>query len=211
MLGKKNDNRISSIVIENLVPHPDNPNRMSKKKFTKLVYNIERTGYYEPLVVRPYPDKTGIFQIINGHYRWKALQQLGYKTIDAIVWDIDDKDTDILIATLNRLGGTDVLEKKLALMGRLDQREPPGDLAKLLPYTAKQILRLAHMSSGSVPRIKPVKPVFAHPVVFFLSDAQKEIVEKALSNTREPQDEKTRAAKNAAALTYIAQQFNLKS
>lgn len=228
MRGKKNCNRISSIAIENFVSHPDSPNRMSKKKFAKLVYNIERTGHYEPLVVRPCPatgchscegrnpdinvkTKRDCFQIVNGHCRWKALQQLGYETIDAVVWDIDDNDTDILLATLNRLGGSDVLEKKLALMDRLNQRRPSSDLAKRLPYTARQIHRLAHMNSDSVPRIEPAKPVFAHPVVFFLSDAQREIVEKALSNIREPQNEQTRAAKNAAALTCIAQQFNLKS
>jgi ParB-like chromosome segregation protein Spo0J len=203
--------QIQSIVIDSLVPHPIRIIRMSKKKFAKLVCNIEKTGRYEPLVVRLYPDKTGIFQIINGFHRWKALQQLGYETVDVIVWEIDDNDTDILIATLNRLGGTDVLEKKLALMDRLNQRKPSSDLAKRLPYTARQIHRLAHMNSGCVPRIKPAKPTFAHPFVFFLSDAQKEIVEKALSNIREPQTEKTRAGKNAAALTYIAQQFNVKS
>lgn len=210
MQETKNVNRVTRIAIENLVPHPGNPNRMSKKKFVKLVRNIERTGLYEPLVVRPCPEMTGVFQIINGHYRWKALHQLGYKTVEAVIWDIDDKVTDILLATLNRLGGSDVLEKKLALMARLNQREPSSDLAKLLPHTAKQIHRMAHMYSGCVPRTKPAKPVFANPIVFFLSDAQKEIVEKALSNAHEPQSKKTRAAKNAAALTFIAQQFNVK-
>jgi hypothetical protein len=211
MRETKNVNRVTSIALEKLAPHPDNPNRMSKKKFAKLVRNIERTGLYEPLVVRPCPKKTDVFQIINGHYRWKALNQLGYKTVDVVVWDIDDKDADILLATLNRLGGSDVLEKKLALMARLNQRTPSADLPKLLPHTSKQICRMAQMNSSCVPRIKPARPVFANPVVFFLSDAQKEIVEKALSNAHEPQSEKTRAAKNAAALTFIAQQFNMES
>ena len=114
-----------------------------------------------------------------------------------------------MLATLNRLGGSDVLDKKLGLMDRLNRHKPSSDLAKILPYTAKQIHRLAHMHSGQVPRTKPTKPTFANPVVFFLSDAQQEIVEKALSNVREPQGEKTRAAKKAMALTHIAQQFNV--
>ena len=205
------NHRVQSIPIENLVRHPDSPNRMSQKKLTKLVRNIERTGRYEPLVVRPYPGQAHRFQIINGHYRWEALQQLGYTCVEVLVWDIDDEDADILLATLNRLGGTDVLEKKLALMDRLNQRRSSSDLAKLLPHTAKQILQLARMHSGGVPRIKPAKPVFANPVVFFLSDAQKEIVEKALSRARESQSEETRAAKSAAALTSMAQQFDMKS
>jgi hypothetical protein len=228
-------NQIQSIPIEKLVPHPDRPNRLSKRKFAKLIRNIERTGRYEPLVVRPCPatnchspqdalrccesrnpdvgeiEKHNCFQIINGYYRWKALRQLGYRTVDAVVWDVDDKDADILLATLNRLGGSDVLEKKLALMSRLNHREPSCDLAKLLPYTSKQIHRLAQMHSSPGPRIKPSKSALANAIVFFLSDAQKGIVEKALSNVQEPQSEKTRAAKNAAALTAIAQQFNMKS
>ena len=221
-------NQIQSISIENLIPHPDNPNRMSKKKFAKLARNIERTGRYEPLVVRSCPAtdchscesrnpdadagaKHGCFQIINGHYRWKALYQLGYKTVEVVVWDVDDEEADILLATLNRLGGSDVLEKKLALMDRLTQRRPSGGLAKWLPHTAGQIHRLAQMNSGSVPQLKPVKPAIAHPVAFVLNDVQKEIVEKALSNAQEPQREKTRAGKKAAALTFIAQQYNLKS
>ena len=211
MRETKDRNRVTRIAVDNLVPHPGNPNRMSKRNFAKLVHNIERTGRYEPLLVRPCPKKTGLFQIINGYHRWKALRQLGYEAVDAVVWDIDDEDADILLATLNHLGGSDVLEKKLTLMGRLYQYMQARDLAKLLPHTAGQIHRLAHMNSGRVPSIKPAKPVFAHPVVFFLSDAQREIVEKAFSNVREHKNERTRAARNAAALTYMAQQCTLKS
>ena len=211
MQKTKNKNRIIRIPIEKLVPHPDHPNRMSEKKLAKLIRNIERIGRYEPLLVRPCPGKTGYLQIINGFHRWKALNQLDYKTVDTIVWDIDDKDTDILLATLNRLSGSDVIEKKLALIARLNQYEPARDLAKLLPFTSNQIQRLAQMDSGKVARLRLSKPTLAHPIVFFLSDAQKEIIEKALSNARKPQSVKTRAAKNAAALTTIAKQFNVKS
>ena len=228
MRVKKNKNHLSRIALEDLVPHPDHPNRMSKRKFAKLVRNIERTGRYEPLVVRPCPvtnchscgrrnpdtDRQALchcYQIIHGYHRWKALHQLGYATVDAVVWDIDDKDTDILLATLNRLSGSDVLEKKLALMSRLNERMLCSDLVKWLPYTAKQIQRLADMYSGRGPRLKPAKSALAHPVVFFLSDAQREVVEKALSNIGAPENEKTRAAKRAMALTHIAQQYNLNS
>ena len=191
----KNQNQLSSIVIEKIVPHPGNPNRMSKKNFAKLVRNIERTGRYEPLVVRPCPGRTGIFQIINGYHRWKALAELGYRTVDVIVWDVDDDEADLLLATLNRLGGSDILDKKLALMARLNQHKPSSDLAKWLPHTARQIHRLANMHTGRI------------PVVFFLSDAQKEIVEKALSNAHEARAKKTKAAVKAEALTSMARSF----
>lgn len=210
------ENRVSRIAIDRLVAHPDNPNQMSKTNFAKLVRNIEWTGRYEPLVVRPLPQRPGFFQIINGHHRCKALVQLGCKTADVIVWDIDDEQADILLATLNRLGGSDALEKKLALLKRLNIRMEAGRLAKFLPQTAKQIERLTSLASGRSSLVtraagdKKQGMAFANPLVFFVNDKQQEIVENALSLAQSRctgKNEKTKAAKNAAALTYIAQHF----
>ena len=209
-------NMIQSISLDKLIPHPDNPNSMSKASFKKLVRNIDQTGRYEPLVVRPCPDKIGRFQIINGHHRAKALAQLGYETADAIVWDIDDEQTDILLATLNRLGGSDILEKKLALLKRLNKRMRPRELAKLLPQTAKQIERLANLKESlyRASRIENRTSSSANPLVFFLDDEQSAIVEDALFSAQSdsPQGSPrakrgTKAAKRAASLTQIARFF----
>ncbi len=196
-------NRVSSIPIDKLTAHPGNPNRMSKRNFARLVRNIERTGRYEPLVVRRQGDG---FQIINGHHRSLALKQLGYDTADAVVWEVDDAETDILLSTLNRLGGSDVLDKKLALLARINRNMQAREMAKLLPFTRSQIERLKNLKVPSAPANISVKS-FAVPMVFFLSDDQQKIVARALASVRESQNEKTKAAGNAAALTYIAQRF----
>src|SRR4030042_1004922 len=98
-------NTVQSIGLEKLIAHPANPNRMSTATFGKLVRNIERTGRYEPIVVRPHPARGGYFQIINGHHRCRVLTKLGYETADWVVWDVDDEQGGILLATLNRLCG----------------------------------------------------------------------------------------------------------
>ena len=199
-------NSIRSIALNKLEFHPDNPNKQSKINFAKLVRNIERTGRYEPLVVRPCPDNEGRFQIINGHHRWQALARLGYDTADCIIWDIDDEETDILLTTLNRLGGSDRLDKKLKLLKRLNKRLAYHELAKLLPQTVKQIERLTRLK-------KPIAPAkmgansFANPLVFFVDDTQQQQIEKALSLVKEPRAKMTRAAKRAAALAHIAKIF----
>lgn len=197
-------NKIESIAIDKLVAHPDNANRMSKVNFAKLVRNIERTGRYEPLIVRPCPDVPGSFQIINGHHRWQALAQLGYETADAVVWDIDDAQTDILLATLNRLGGSDVLSKKLALLKKLTNQMQAKELAKLLPQTAKQIERLTDLKLPSAPADPKA---FAVPMVFFLSAEQLADVEDALFLAQLDSKQKTKAAKRAAGLAKIARFF----
>lgn len=202
-------NAIQSIALDKLEPHPDNPNETSRVNFAKLVRNIELSGRYEPIVARPHPTKDNFFQIINGHHRCYALTRLGYKTADCVVWDIDDEQTDILLATLNRLGGSDELGKKLALLTRLNQRMKSVELAKLLPQTAKQIERLTNLKrpSPAAPAMTISATCFANPMVFFVNDIQQQIIENALSLVKEPQSEKTKAAKNAAALTHIARYF----
>jgi hypothetical protein len=192
--------------LDKLEFHPDNPNKQSKANFAKLVRNIERTGRYEPLVVRPCSDKEGCFQIINGHHRCHALAQLGYETVNCIVWDVNDEETDILLATLNRLGGSDELGKKVKLLKRLNKRIGTGELAKLLPQTAKQIERLTNLKIPRAPAKISVK-CFANPLVFFVSDTQQQQIERALSLVREPKAEMTKAEERAAALTHIAGYF----
>ena len=200
-------NKILSIVLDKLIVHPDNPNRMSRSNFAKLVRNIRHTGRYEPLIVRPHPQRKGFFEIINGHHRCRALEVLGYKQAECIVWDIDDEQADILLATLNRLGGTDELGKKLFLLKRLNEKLDARELSRLLPQTAKQIARLVNLHLPDSPA-KVNAMSFATPFVFCVSDSQQKIVETALFFAEKSVSGKTKAQKKAAALTYIAQYFN---
>lgn len=197
-------NEVQSIALEKLIVHPANPNKMSDATFRKLVRNMERTGRYEPIVVRPHPGKEGHFQIINGHHRCLALTKLDYKAADCVVWDIDDEEADILLATLNRLCGSDELSRKLELLKRLNKRMESNELARLVPQTAKQIERLTNMK---MPNMPGDAKGFSNPLVFFVNDAQQGTVEKALLLAERTQNEKTRAAKRAAALARIAEEF----
>lgn len=196
---------IKHISLDRLVPHPGNPNRMSRANFEKLVRNMERTGRYEPLVVRPCPARRGFFQIINGHHRCEALRKLGHKTADALVWKVDDEQADILLATLNRLNGRDTLDKKLALLRRLSRRIPIRKLARLLPQTLGQLTRLT--ASGPPVPTRAGADSFAIPMVFFVDPAQQHAIEEALSLGSVSPEAGTRAAKRAAALTRVARHF----
>ncbi len=200
------ENAIQSISLNKLIAHPDNPNRMSEANFIKLVRNIKRTGRYEPLVVRRHPEQRDCFQIINGHHRCGALRKLGYIEADCVVWDIDDEQTDILLATLNRLCGSDIIDKKLLLLQRLNSRLNVKKLTKLLPQTAKQIEGLTNFKLPAVP-VKAEGTFFAEPLVFFVNESQKQIIEDALSKAQIHAEGISKARKRAAALTHIAGYF----
>jgi len=198
--------KIRQIPLEQLVPHPDSPNRMSRTNFDKLVRNIERTGRYEPLVVRPHPRRRDRFQIINGRQRWDALRRLGRKTVDAVVWDVDDEQTDLLLATLNRLGGRDALESKVALLRRLSAAPGMHPLAALVPQTRGQIERLTSRKPPA-PSEPPAPHAFAIPLVFFVDPVQAQAIEEALTRAAGLTGRQTRAARRGQALTQIARRF----
>jgi ParB/RepB/Spo0J family partition protein len=221
--------KIRSIQIEKLLAHPDNTNVMSEKTFRKLVRHIEWTGLYEPIVVRPHPKEKNHYEIINGHHRVKAIQQLGHKEADCVVWNVDDGETAILLTTLNRLGGSDVSAKKIELLRKLTVQMKPAQLAKLLPQTAGQIERLTNLKLNSVP-VKLKADNFAVPFVFFVTKQQKKIIEKAMETAFNEQriadgsvkidssirsgkpeltqnDKLTKAQRMAAGITEMAEQF----
>jgi len=196
--------KVRHIPLGRLIPHPDNPNRMSRANFGKLMRHIKRTGRYEPLVVRPHPEREGCYQIINGHHRQAALEKLSYKTAQAVVWDIDDEQADLLLSTLNRLGGRDMLDKKLALLRRLNRRMTTRQLAKLVPQTRGQLERLIARKAPARALAKNAE-AFATPLVFFVSKDQQRTIETALAETPVAEDITTRAARRAAALTNLAE------
>ena len=119
---------------------------------------------------------------------------------------MDDAEADILLTTLNRLGGSDVLDKKLALLERVNREMNAREMSKLLPFTRSQIEKLKGIKVPSAPAKIDVDN-FAVPMVFFLNAGQQQIVEQALSLAGEVLAEKTKAARNAAALTEMAQCF----
>jgi ParB-like chromosome segregation protein Spo0J len=195
--------KVRYIPLEKLVAHPDNPNRMSRGNFAKLVRNIKRTGRYEPLIVRRHPGQRGCFQIINGRHRCEALKKLNRKTSQAIVWDVDDEQTDLLLTTLNRLGGRDILERKLAVLRRLNDRLAARELARLVPQTRGQLERLMARKPPA-PRPTRDADAFAVPLVFFVSRDQQRAIEAALAKAPVADEITTRAARRAAALTGLA-------
>jgi ParB/RepB/Spo0J family partition protein len=216
----KTENTIKTIVLSKLIAHPDNPNVMSDAMFRKLVRNIERTGLYEPIVVRPHPKEEDHFEIINGHHRVKALEQLGRKEADCVVWDVDDEQTAVLLTTLNRLAGSDTPAKKIELLKKLTERMGTAQLAKLLPQTAKQIEQLTNLKLTVTP-LKAQAEQFAIPLVFFVTKQQQGIIENAIEaaafspstmlGTGEQRaadrTQTTKAQRRAGAITEIASKF----
>jgi len=130
------------ISIDDLVPHPENTNRMSTKFMNKLEENIRKSGLYETITVRSHPELEGMFQILNGHHRVEVLKKVSVDEVKCDVWKVSDSQARLLIATLNRLEGQDVPELRMSLLESLMKDFDVSELESLIPESDEQLENL---------------------------------------------------------------------
>jgi len=130
------------IPLSDLVAHPLNANKMCDEVREKLKAHIKQSGRYPYLIVRPHPDQPDRYQVLDGHHRIAVLRELGH--VDALcdVWEVDDREANVLLATLNRLEGQDVPIRRAHLVHELLGVMSLSDLAGLLPETDGQLEEL---------------------------------------------------------------------
>ena len=129
------------------------------------------------------------FEILDGHHRVAALRKLGRDTARCVVWDVDDDEALLLLATLNRLAGDDDPRKRAALVGRLNQKIDTEKLAKLLPESADRLQSLLALNRPP-PQPRPPRALADMPVAvhFFLSPQQRSRLEKRLRQIGGPRE-----------------------
>ena len=198
--------QIQAIGIDRLLANPASPNRMPRAAFAKLKSHIERTGNYEPIVVRRHSGRPRCFEIINGAHRAEVLGQLGYTSADCVVWEVDDDEMLVLSGTLNRLGGRDDLGAKSALIRLLCERFDVRQLAARLPESRKTIERLRDVEKQP-PATAARAKAFLNPVVFFLTDEQKQILNDAMGGGAAKDKAPTSAPARARTLTAICREY----
>lgn len=90
----ESDERVVEIAMERLRNFRDHPFKIaSDQQMDSLRESIERYGILNPLIVRPIPE--GVYEIISGHRRKYAAQQLGYRKLPVIIRVMKDEDAVI--------------------------------------------------------------------------------------------------------------------
>ena len=200
---------LQNIPVELLVAHPENSNFMNVETTKKLRRHIERTGRYEPLTVRPHPSEEGKFQVINGHNRLRVLRGLNHKTVHCVVWNIDDNQTRLYLATLNRLSGSDVPERRAALLENLFTAFDTDELSSLLPDSEEQIDELRRLSRIDLEKLTErdiAEEKFQVPVIltFMVEESEAKEVNLALDLILNTEKEKL---SRSQALSHLARSY----
>ncbi len=95
---------LRELAVTAVQPNPFQPRtRMDEGALADLAASIEASGLLQPVVVRPGPTN-GVYELIAGERRWRALQRLGWPTVPAVVKEVDDQTllTLALVENLQR-------------------------------------------------------------------------------------------------------------
>jgi ParB-like chromosome segregation protein Spo0J len=197
------------VPIADLRPHPLNSNVMPDDLREKLKAHIHRTGRYPFVVVRPHPAEPGCYQVLDGHHRVDILRDLGHTEARCDVWNVDDREAKLLLATLNRLQGQDSPIRRAQLIHELLGELNLGDLAGLLPETDKQIEELHALLEFPAEEIAALladeaekqEKVLPRVMTFVVTPEQEEIIDRAVelaSDGTQGRDRKARGLANLA-------------
>jgi len=200
------------VALDDLVAHPLNSNVMPEDLRAKLKAHIKRTGRYPFVVVRPHPDDPGKYQVLDGHHRVAVLRDLGHSEARCDVWEVDDREARLLLATLNRLQGQDVPAKRAQLLHELLGEMSLGDLSGLLPESDKQIEELHALLEFPAEEVaalleqqaQEAEKVLPRILSFVVTPEQEQVIEQAVELASDGTPGRDRKAKG---LTNLAKRF----
>ena len=212
--GQESTKRVGprAIPLDHLRPHPLNANVLPNDLMAKLKAHISRTGRYPMIIVRPHPDDPADYEIIDGHHRIDVLKELGHTEARCDVWNVDDREAKLLLATLNRLEGQDLPIRRAQLVHELLGEMNLGDLAGLLPETDKQIEELETLLQFPAEEIadllaeqaEEAEKVLPRVMTFVVSPEQEALIERAVERASDGTPGRDRKARG---LTNLAQHF----
>lgn len=203
--------------LSDLEADPRNPNVVSEETLAKIERNIRQTGLTPPILVRPH-KKGKIeppFIIIDGHHRKIILERMGATEHNCEIWDVTERQAQLMLLTLNRLHGEDNVQKRADLIAELRVTIPEIELPQILPESAAEIEDLMRVRQVDLDALERAQRETAErneaetprswSVVLFPAQIAK--LEAALDHIIQTAElEKTKNAKGQA-LEYLAAEY----
>lgn len=130
---------LRDIAVDQLRPNPYQPRRdFDETGLRELASSIDSSGLLQPVVVRETGDG---FQLIAGERRWRAVEQLGWSTVPAVVRTADDQ-TLLTLALIENLQRDD--------LNPIDEAEGYDRLMTEFGLSAVEVARLVGRDRSTV-------------------------------------------------------------
>lgn len=144
--------RAGKLALESLVPSPSNREVRKDDDLKGLATSIRNVGLIYPLVVKPDAEQEGIYRIIAGERRWRAMKMLKIETAPCIVISAkeDEANAEMLRVVENhQRRNLEPLEEAAAVRGLLDHGLEPEAVARSLGRSRAWVARRASLTELS--------------------------------------------------------------
>ncbi|MBF0276270.1 MAG: ParB/RepB/Spo0J family partition protein [SAR324 cluster bacterium] len=93
MMPTESQETILRLSLDQILPNPLQPRRrFDEESLRGLAQSIRSQGMIQPLIVRKSPLGDGLYELVAGERRWRAIQFTGLREIEVVVKEIDDND-----------------------------------------------------------------------------------------------------------------------
>jgi ParB family chromosome partitioning protein len=124
---------LRDLPVSSIRPNPFQPRtHFDPAELTDLTRSIEASGLLQPIVVRSAAG--GTYELIAGERRWRAVQQLGWPSVPAVVKEADDR-TLLTLALVENLQRDDLspIDEAVGYQRLLDEfAVPQQELARIV-------------------------------------------------------------------------------
>lgn len=128
--------------VTQLHTNPWNPNEMTPRQYEAAIESITAYGFIDPITVRPHPDISGEYEIIDGEHRLRAAQHLGLTSVPIVVIDVTETEAKKLTIILNETRGRADTISLSQLLTDLRTGLEIADLITGLPYSTDELTEL---------------------------------------------------------------------
>lgn len=181
---KTETGEVRTLPIEKIRPNPFQPRKeFEPGELEELAKSIKENGLLQPLMVRPAPGGREWWELVAGERRLRAVSQLGWTEVQALIREVDDQTLLVLalvenlqreaLAPLEEAEGYKVLSESFGLtQGEIARavgkdRSTVANTLRLLqlPPSVRRLLADGELSAGHVrPLLGLVDPVRAAEV-----------------------------------------------
>lgn len=136
---------LREVPVANVLPNPFQPrSHIDEAELGELTASIEASGLLQPVIVRP---RNGKYELIAGERRWRAVQNLGWPKIPAVVKDVDDQTllTLALIENLQRNDLTAMDEANGYFRLGEEFKLPQAEIARLVGRNRSTVANLVRL------------------------------------------------------------------
>lgn len=153
---------VEQIDLDDIQADPQNVNRMSDRHYRALREDIKQRGYVQPVIVRKLPDERHepdepSYQIIDGEHRWRALGELGVKSVPCVIQTADDIDAQVQSLVTN-LHGSFVPIRMANMLANLTQRMTEAEIEERLALDRGQLESYMDLAGYLTPEEPQEKP-----------------------------------------------------